>query len=180
MSLKIMAEVWKLPFVNVGEKLLLLAIADHCNDEGMCFPSAVRLQKKCGWKSTATYSKHIKILKEAGLIRKTPRASTLEGRKTDVIRMNLSSFHTCKDLDRLRAARRKFGRKNTIFSHVQNEVIKQKVKPPSFHTVKDKPLALCQGKKYRNQNKPNMSQSDFRSKCLEIASELDNKFGVTK
>jgi hypothetical protein len=108
MSVRIMSQVWELPHLATGERLLLLAIADHCNDDGFCYPSAERLRHKCGWASTATYTKHIKILQDAKLIKKTARASTLEGRKTDLIEVIHSNIHTGVLLDLLTVSRKKY------------------------------------------------------------------------
>ena len=109
MSVSMMAEVWQLDCLRPSEKLLLLAIADHANDEGVCYPSADRLQKKCGF-STATYAKYSHILTDSGLITKKPRASTSEGRQTNLLTINHSSFYTCKDSLQLKAAREKQAR----------------------------------------------------------------------
>jgi hypothetical protein len=45
-SIKVMAEVWESSSVKGGARLVLLALADHANDEGYCHPSVARLARK--------------------------------------------------------------------------------------------------------------------------------------
>lgn len=46
MSIKAMVYVWGTP-LRGSQKLMLLAIADRCDDEGVCFPGVPVLAKKC-------------------------------------------------------------------------------------------------------------------------------------
>jgi hypothetical protein len=48
MSIRVMAAVWELSLPR-GEKLVLLAIADHADDSGIAFPSVRRLAWKSGY-----------------------------------------------------------------------------------------------------------------------------------
>jgi len=166
MSVKIMANVWEMPELNASEKLLLLAIADHCDDQGSCYPSAERLQRKCGW-STGTYTKYINILRHAGFIKKTPRASTKDGRQNDITQIIHSSLYTGKEFDRLRDARKIYSRSNPMFLHVQRQLKYQQLKSPSLYTGKDKPLGLCQ------EEKNGCTDFDLQSECDSIMNELD-------
>ena len=136
MSIIAMNEVWEIPHLQANERLLLLAIASHINNEGICWPSAERLRKKCCWGSTATYTRYIKILKSAGLIIKKPRADTLTGRQTDLISMNHSNIHPSELLDRLKAARAKLVRRNAINSHEQIIRPTKGLKPEVFTRTK--------------------------------------------
>jgi hypothetical protein len=45
-SIKVMGEVWDSSSAKGGARLVLLALADHANDEGYCHPSLARLAKK--------------------------------------------------------------------------------------------------------------------------------------
>lgn len=47
MSVKIMAQVFQLPCLTPAEKLTLLALADHADDDGVCWPSIARIAPKC-------------------------------------------------------------------------------------------------------------------------------------
>jgi hypothetical protein len=46
MSIKIMSAVWESGPAGASETLLLLALADYCNDEGECWPSVAALARK--------------------------------------------------------------------------------------------------------------------------------------
>ena len=47
MSIKVMTEVWNSSLATGTKRLMLLALADHANDEGACYPSVMGLAKKC-------------------------------------------------------------------------------------------------------------------------------------
>jgi len=46
MSIKVMSAVWERDDLDPHETLVLLALADHANDEGVCYPSIGRLVKR--------------------------------------------------------------------------------------------------------------------------------------
>ena len=46
MSVRLMTEVWAVSLPD-SEKLVLLALADCANDEGLCWPSMATLARKC-------------------------------------------------------------------------------------------------------------------------------------
>jgi hypothetical protein len=60
MSVKIMSLVWQCPDLqNQCRLLLMLAIADHCNDDGNCYPSKASLMAKARMKErTFVNAKH--------------------------------------------------------------------------------------------------------------------------
>ena len=47
MSVKIMSQIWENSQQEGTALLMLLAIADHANDQGICWPSKRTLAKKC-------------------------------------------------------------------------------------------------------------------------------------
>ena len=47
MSLKLMSAVWDLQTESHTRKLVLLALADNANDEGICWPSVATIARKC-------------------------------------------------------------------------------------------------------------------------------------
>lgn len=47
MSIKIMSHVWESAPASGSDLLVLLSLADHCNDLGECYPSIARIAKKC-------------------------------------------------------------------------------------------------------------------------------------
>lgn len=64
MSIDAMAYAWKTE-LSGSVKLMLLAIADRCDEFGMCFPGVDKLAKKCGVKKRAA-QKLISKLEELG------------------------------------------------------------------------------------------------------------------
>ncbi len=46
MSIEVMSAVWKNAPVKGGDLLVLLALADHANERGMCWPSIPTLAEK--------------------------------------------------------------------------------------------------------------------------------------
>ena len=66
MSVKIMAQVWELDLPQ-NHKLVLLAFADHADDDGICFPSVARVAWKTGY-SERQIKAIGKQLRGAGLI----------------------------------------------------------------------------------------------------------------
>lgn len=66
-----MTAVWDLD-LPASEKLVLLALADWSNDEGLCWPSIATLAKKCS-KSERTLQRAIAVLTEKDLIAREER-----------------------------------------------------------------------------------------------------------
>lgn len=64
MSVRLMTEVWAVSLPD-SEKLVLLALADCANDEGLCWPSMATLARKCS-KSDRTVQASIKRLVASG------------------------------------------------------------------------------------------------------------------
>jgi hypothetical protein len=64
MSVRVMSAVWEINLPD-SEKLVLLALADAANDEGVCWPSMATLVRKCS-KSDRTIQAAIKGLCAAG------------------------------------------------------------------------------------------------------------------
>lgn len=64
MSIKVMTQVWDLQLPH-ADKLLLLALADNANDEGLCWPSVATLGRKTGM-DPRTVQRVIGRLAEAG------------------------------------------------------------------------------------------------------------------
>jgi hypothetical protein len=67
MSIKAMSWVWDQSPDKSTRLLLLLAIADHCNDEGECYPSIKRLATKCRMSVRRT-QQVIESLKHEGVL----------------------------------------------------------------------------------------------------------------
>jgi len=69
MSIKIMTAVWDREDLSSTQKLVLLALADWANDEGLCWPSINRLAIKASL-TTRAVQKTIRSLEDAGFIRR--------------------------------------------------------------------------------------------------------------
>jgi uncharacterized phage protein (TIGR02220 family) len=72
MSVSTMAWAWKQKCTPT-EKLILLALADHANDDGRCWPGMERVAQKTGFTRRAVV-KSVKSLQAKGILRVTNRA----------------------------------------------------------------------------------------------------------
>ena len=71
MSFKASIQAWKVQTTPTN-KFVLLALADHANDEYTCFPSVRHLSEKTNL-SRRTIQRAIKTLEKQGLIKRTSR-----------------------------------------------------------------------------------------------------------
>lgn len=69
MSIKLMTAVWERDDLSSTQKLVLLALADWANDEGLCWPSIARICTKASLKQRAVQMA-IRSLEDAGFIRR--------------------------------------------------------------------------------------------------------------
>lgn len=89
MSVKLMSIAWDMG-LPMGQKMLLLALCDHANDEGVCYPSQERLAAKCSM-ARRTVVSHLQWLEERGIVRKERRQNT-QRRKTDLYYITLDGY----------------------------------------------------------------------------------------
>lgn len=82
MSIHLMNEAWSYP-LNSHEKIVLLALADCANDEGVAYPSYQSLMKKTGM-AKATLAKHIKILRDLNIIKTENHSEFGKGKKVNL------------------------------------------------------------------------------------------------
>jgi len=91
MSIKIMSRVWELSQINAeinrDDKFLLLALADHANDDGECYPSLSKIQKKCFFSKQGLLNSMDRVIK-IGYVSKNKRKRE-NGSNTS----NLYQFH---------------------------------------------------------------------------------------
>ncbi|WP_423209057.1 helix-turn-helix domain-containing protein [Paracoccus yeei] len=73
MSVKIMSAVFESETLGPTERLIMLALADHADDAGRCYPSLSRLQQRTGLSERAIQS-NIRNLQSAGYITIIPGA----------------------------------------------------------------------------------------------------------
>jgi DNA-binding transcriptional ArsR family regulator len=82
-SIRVMTLVWDAAAVPVGRLLLLLALADAANDEGVCWPSVTTLARKCRT-SDRTVQRHLRDLEAAGLLAIVERPGTSQLYRIDL------------------------------------------------------------------------------------------------
>ena len=87
MSILAMTWAWGLMDLDQSQTLVLLALADAANDEGVCWPSQAEIGRKARLKDRAVRNQ-IRSLEAAGLLSVSRRA-TPQGRKTNVYRLNI-------------------------------------------------------------------------------------------
>jgi hypothetical protein len=68
MSIKIMSAVWEREDLDASERLVMLSLADHSDDEGVCYPSIARLAKRTSM-SDRGVQKVLVRLQERGFLR---------------------------------------------------------------------------------------------------------------
>lgn len=73
-----MAWVWKQETNSSGERLVLLALADHAGEDGECYPSSGSLGRKCSL-DPKTVQRHLTALHDRGLITKLYRRKRSNG-----------------------------------------------------------------------------------------------------
>lgn len=96
MSLKQSQWAWNLP-IKPGPKFVLLALADFANDQGECYPSLKRLQKKCGF-SRSTLIVHLNWLRKNNLIAVRNQHDKNGYRRQNFYQINSSLSPDFKDL----------------------------------------------------------------------------------
>lgn len=89
MSVKLMAKAWEMD-LSQGEKLVLLALCDHANDDGVCYPSQEYLAQKCSM-SPRSLIDQINKLKKYGILTAERRQKS-GGRLANLYVINLNNF----------------------------------------------------------------------------------------
>ena len=69
MSIKVMTSVWEQSKQENGRLLLLLALADHANDDGVCWPSILRLAQRIRRKERQTKRLVAELMESGELFR---------------------------------------------------------------------------------------------------------------
>lgn len=71
------------------DKFVLLALADWADDDGLCFPSKGKLQRKCGALSVGSVTRALRQLVEWGMIERTANYASNGRQTTNVYRLRL-------------------------------------------------------------------------------------------
>lgn len=87
MSILAMTWAWGLMELDQSQTLVLLALADAANDDGVCWPSQAEIGRKARLKDRAVRNQ-IRSLEAMGLVSVSRRA-TPQGRKTNVYHLNI-------------------------------------------------------------------------------------------
>lgn len=95
MSIKYLNKAFECKAFKSMEKLLMIAICDSVNDDGFGYPGYKKLMVKTSM-AKATLSKHIKILKDAGIFDVEPHGNIGEGRKVNTYQVH--QFWNFQDL----------------------------------------------------------------------------------
>ncbi|PIT41846.1 hypothetical protein BHC43_00285 [Snodgrassella alvi] len=134
MSVKLMAKAWELD-LSQGEKLVLLALCDHANDDGICYPSQEYLAQKCSM-SPRSLIDQINKLKKYGILTAERRQKN-GGRLANVYTIVLDNFTQCAN-----SARENSARENSAPTNVQitaelpaNFALSIKEEPSSNHQL---------------------------------------------
>ena len=93
MSIRLMAQVWEDTRVeSQAELLVLLAVADHARDDGLCWPSMRTIAKKARIAERSA-QRIVRRLIEKGLIELVSKGGCIEGRNTpNHYRVTVSEF----------------------------------------------------------------------------------------
>lgn len=78
MSIEALAWAWTQDVPNASAKLVLLALADHANGDGYCWPAMTRIAVMTGL-SDRQVSRHVTTLAELGLVIKADRRRSAGG-----------------------------------------------------------------------------------------------------
>lgn len=78
MSLRAMTWAWQQDTLSSGERLVLLALADHAGEDGECWPHTARLAEKCAL-GPKVVQRHLTALHERGIITKVERRKRSNG-----------------------------------------------------------------------------------------------------
>lgn len=89
MSVKAMAWAWQTKLKG-NRKFVLLALADHSDDEGKCWPGLKGLAEKCGIDRGSIIA-HIQELEKLGFISKEKRHDQKGYRKSNLYMLNFQS-----------------------------------------------------------------------------------------
>lgn len=96
MSVHAIEWAWRQQVANPTQKLVLMALADHANGDGQCWPSMDRVAQLAGC-SDRTARRHIDDLCDGGLVAKDERYRRRDGTLgtwTLVLQMDATSGHT--------------------------------------------------------------------------------------
>ena len=135
-----MAKAWEMPIPS-GQKMVLLALCDHANDDGECYPSQKKLAKKCSMSSRAI-SNHIKWLHDCGILES-------ERRQTTNVRKSNRYFISLENYQAANSAHANSAHANSAYPNMQNfpsehaNFAPSYIDEPSERTIRVEPSDIC-------------------------------------
>ena len=135
MSVKLMSKAWEMDIPS-GQKMVLLALCDHANDDGECYPSQKKLAKKCSMSSRAI-SNHIKWLHDCGIL-ESERRQTTNVRKSNRYFISLENYQAANS-----------AHANSAYPNMQNfpsehaNFAPSYIDEPSERTIRVEPSDIC-------------------------------------
>lgn len=142
--------------LNAHEKIVLLAISDWANDEGVAYPSYKALMKKTGM-AKATLAKHLKLLRDLGSLKTENHSEFGQGKKVNLYtissRVELPYSSDIELIARIKELRKKHASPKS--SHLELPKV-QNVDPksstlehePSVITTINEPSVKARAKKF--------------------------------
>ncbi len=169
MSIEMMSSVFKSKALNSGEKIVLLALADRADDDGVCWPSVEGLRLKTGIGSYTTLEKHIWVLKDSGLISVRQRSDTMKGRMTNLYQINHSRLHTDEISHEIKLSREKYKSENPKITPVSKFLKNKGAEASRLHSGVTNTLSPSQEKIYDT-----AAEASFIAKKLDEESTNEN------
>ena len=113
-----MSKAWELD-LSQGEKLVLLALCDHANDDGVCYPSQAFLASKCSM-SYRSVINQIKRLESCGILT-SERRQKAGSRQSNSYTINLNNYKSqCENSAHAESAHANFAHANSAPTNVKN------------------------------------------------------------
>jgi hypothetical protein len=93
MSIKVMSWVFE-QNLNPTQKIILMALADHCDDSGKCWPGLNGISEKCNL-HISTIQRNIHKLEDDGFIRITERKRPNGSQTSNLYQLNIGGVANC-------------------------------------------------------------------------------------
>ena len=130
MSIKLMSKAWELD-LSQGEKLVLLALCDHANDDGVCYPSQKFLAIKCSM-SPRSVINQINRLESYGILISERRQKS-GSRQSNSYTINLNNYKSqCENSAHAESAPANFAYAESAPTKVKNTTELGENFAPSF------------------------------------------------
>ncbi len=126
MSVKVMSYVWDIPSFKGSDKLVMLCLADHADDSGLCWPSIDTIARKSGVSPTTVKSTLKKLEKGGWLFKKNQFKKADTGR---LVRSNNQYQLPVMLLKKKADEQTDFEQSNFVCSKVERSKLEQTKQP---------------------------------------------------